>query len=226
MTIAIIIPDEDYNLDVLRTLMVNVKPAVSDVFVVENNVDKNHLIKSGAIFIDESSIEEIIDKYDRKFIFEDLVEDLLRVDYLALEKEGANGIFKVKDGFFKLVTSKNETEEFEAPGDIQMTCQVKLTLNKNRRFYGPGTAQLLNLIDRTQSVKSAAAAMNISYSKALQMIRTMERGLGYKVVEKKQGGTGGGESFLTEEGKLFAKKYIQFNSEVEKCVREIFKKYW
>ena len=31
MTIAIIIPDEDYNLDVLRTLMVNVKPAVSDV---------------------------------------------------------------------------------------------------------------------------------------------------------------------------------------------------
>lgn len=226
MTIAIIIPDEDYNLDVLRTLMVNVKPAVSDVFVVENNVDKNHLIKSGAIFIDESSIEEIIDKYDRKFIFEDLVEDLLRVDYLALEKEGANGIFKVKDGLFKLVTSKNETEEFEAPGDIQMTCQVKLTLNKNRRFYGPGTAQLLNLIDRTQSVKSAAAAMNISYSKALQMIRTMERGLGYKVVEKKQGGTGGGESFLTEEGKLFAKKYIQFNSEVEKCVREIFKKYW
>ena len=26
--------------------------------------------------------------------------------------------------------------------------------------------------------------MNISYSKALQMIRTMEKGLGYKVVEK------------------------------------------
>ena len=185
MTIAIIIPDEDYNLDVLRTLMVNVKPAVSDVFVVENNVDKNHLIKSGAIFIDESSVEEIIDKYGRKFIFEDLVEDLLRVDYLALEKESANGIFKVKDGSFRLVTSENETEKFEAPGDIQMTCQVKLTLNKNRRFYGPGTAQLLNLIDRTQSVKSAAAAMNISYSKALQMIRTMEKGLGYKVVEKK-----------------------------------------
>ena len=80
---------------------------------MENNVDKNHLIKSGAIFIDESSVEEIIDKYGRKFIFEDLVEDLLRVDYLALEKESANGIFKVKDGSFRLVTSENETENLK-----------------------------------------------------------------------------------------------------------------
>ncbi|MBL7575702.1 ModE molybdate transport repressor domain-containing protein [Peptoniphilus asaccharolyticus DSM 20463] len=226
MTVAIIIPKENYNLDVLRTLMVNVKPAVSDVYVVENNVNKNQLIKSGVIFIDESNVDNIIVKNERKFIFEDLVEDLLRVNYLELEKDSTNGIFKVKDGYFKLISSEEESEEHDAIGDIQMTCQVKLTLNKKRRFYGPGTAQLLNLIERTQSVKSAATSMNISYSKALQMIRTVEKGLGYQVVEKKQGGTGGGESFLTEEGKAFARKYVKFNLEVEECVREIFKKYW
>lgn len=226
MTVAIINPQKDYSLDSLRTLIVNVGLAVDDVFLVENNIDKNHLIKSGAIFIDKSSIEKIISEFDRKFIFNFVDDSLLNVDYVELVKKDENGIFKVRDNKFQLITGAKETKEFEAPIGTEMTCQIKLTLNRKKRFYGPGTAQLLKLIDRTQSVKAAANAMNISYSKALQMIRTIEKGLGFKVVEKKQGGTGGGESFLTEEGREFTRKYEKFNSEVGECVREIYKKYW
>lgn len=226
MTIALINPKNDFNIDTLRTLIVNISLAVDDVFIVQNKIDKNHLVKSGAIFIDESSIEKTISEFDRKFIIECVDESLLKVDYVGLVEKEDNGIFKVKDKEFKLITDANETDVFEAPIGTEMTCQIKLTLNRDKRFYGPGTAQLLKLIERTQSVKAAAASMNISYSKALQMIRTMERGLGYKIVEKKQGGTGGGESFLTEKGRIFALKYEKFNLEVGKCVREIYKKYW
>lgn len=226
MTASIIIPQSGHSIDTLRTLIVNVGIAISDIYVVENNIDKDRLIKSGAIFIDESSIEKVMGEYERTLIIDKVSENLLRVDYVELNKNEVNGVFQVGDASFRLITAANETEVHQAPIGTEMTCQIKLTLNREKRFYGPGTAQLLKMIEKTQSVKAAAHTMNISYSKALQMIRTMERGLGFKVVEKKQGGAGGGESFLTEEGRKFASKYAKFNAEVGECVREIYKKYW
>ncbi|EFI42070.1 MULTISPECIES: winged helix-turn-helix domain-containing protein [Peptoniphilus] len=94
--------------------------------------------------------------------------------------------------------------------ETPLRCQIKLTIARDEKFFGPGTSRLLKLIEDTGSVKAAVSAMNISYSKAWNMINTMEKELGFTVVDRKSGGSGGGESKITAQGKAFLKKYELF----------------
>lgn len=72
-------------------------------------------------------------------------------------------------------------------------------------------ALLLKLIDRKGSLLRAAKAVGMSYSRAWEAVARIERLLGVKIVESQRGGSRGGGSRLTEEGRklveLFEKEY-------------------
>lgn len=99
---------------------------------------------------------------------------------------------------------------------------IKVTIAKDEKFFGPGIARLLELIEDTGSVKSAVNSMNLSYSKAWKMINIMESELDFQVVERKPGGSGGGESKLTKEGKDFLEKYLLLSKLVTDYSKEKF----
>ena len=67
-------------------------------------------------------------------------------------------------------------------------------------------ALLLKLIDRKGSLLRAAKAVGMSYSRAWEAIARIERLLGVKIVESRRGGSKGGGSRLTEEGR----KLVEF----------------
>lgn len=92
------------------------------------------------------------------------------------------------------------------------------------KVFGKGPKMLLLKIDELGSIRKAAEAMNLSYTKAWNMILNLEKGLGVKVLEKQIGGKHGGGSILTSEIKDFMKKYAQFEAEVTQCVIELFHK--
>ena len=67
-------------------------------------------------------------------------------------------------------------------------------------LFGPGTFDLLVLVDETGSLHQAAKLMGMSYNKAWRAMRQAEDHLGLKLMTRRTGGPDGGGSVLTEDG--------------------------
>lgn len=80
----------------------------------------------------------------------------------------------------------------------------------NLKFFGEGPRRLLHGIEKKGSLRAAALEMNLSYSKALIMLKRAEEALGFPLTEKIIGGKGGGGSHLTEKGKIFLEKFDKY----------------
>lgn len=99
---------------------------------------------------------------------------------------------------------------------------LQLSLEKEKSFFNSRTKILLTLIEETHSVQTACSYMALSYSKAWVMLNNLEKELGYKVVNRKQGGKRGGKTTLTQEGILFLKKYELLETEVRSFAKKRF----
>lgn len=104
--------------------------------------------------------------------------------------------------------------------------EIQMKLSKETGFFGPGVAQLLKLIDSTSSISSACELMHMSYSKGWKMINLVEQQLGYPILIRQAGGINGGNSELTEDGKLFLNKYLKFAEESRLIVQQLFYQYF
>lgn len=92
-----------------------------------------------------------------------------------------------------------------------MNLHAKITLRffneKDEKCFGPGIAELLELIEQTGSLRSSCAKMQMAYSKAWKLLKDCEKALGISLLQRKVGGEEGGGSILTEEGKAILLKY-------------------
>ena len=70
--------------------------------------------------------------------------------------------------------------------------------HKEIPFFGPGPVELLERIEETGSISTAAKQMNMSYKKAWEMINKLNAQTINPVVIVKAGGKKGGGSTLTE----------------------------
>lgn len=107
--------------------------------------------------------------------------------------------------------------------------QYTLTLrirNKGKSFFGPGPARLLTLIHQGDSLNQAAAKLGMAYSKAWRILREAERELGFALLDRRRGGTGGGGSALTREAIELLQKYIQFQTEMYRLGDDLFAAYF
>ena len=103
--------------------------------------------------------------------------------------------------------------------------KVEISLMANEVFFGTETAELLREIERTGSRQVACAKVGISYSKATNLINQAEQQLGYPIVERWTGGSGGGGSCLTAEGREFLANYQEMVHEVQRNTEEMYRKY-
>lgn len=73
--------------------------------------------------------------------------------------------------------------------------------------FGQGREALLRLIQQGNSINAAAKAMGIPYRKAWTYIDAMEKRLGFPLVTRQKGGTGGGASSLTTRAVTLLEKF-------------------
>src|SRR5882724_2825179 len=73
--------------------------------------------------------------------------------------------------------------------------------------FGPGKVRLLELIDEHGSIRSAAAAMSMSYRHAWLLLQAVEDTFGAPVITTATGGAKGGGAKLTELGKMVVARY-------------------
>jgi len=87
---------------------------------------------------------------------------------------------------------------------------------------------LLLAIEELNSIAAAAEKMKISYRKAWEMIRSVEKELGFALVIKQRGGSEGGHTVMSPEGndllEAFKELTIQFDKSVSEITRKFFRK--
>lgn len=100
----------------------------------------------------------------------------------------------------------------------------KIWLSKDKnKIFGKGPKELLLRTEKMGSLRKAASSMNMSYSKAWNLISNLEKSLDVKILDKTIGGVDGGSSKLTEEGKELIAKYELLENRVEEAITSIYK---
>lgn len=103
---------------------------------------------------------------------------------------------------------------------------LNVSLAKEMPFFDEKIAMLLSLVDETSSVRTACQRMQISYSTGWNIIRTMESQFSRTLIERSQGGAGGGQSKLTEDGRQLIEAFNRYSAALRQAANELFDKYF
>ena len=98
--------------------------------------------------------------------------------------------------------------------DLRLTVTLRLLDREGQRRFGPGVAALLEEVREKRSLRAAAGAMGMAYSKAWRIVRSAEEAFGYKLLDSTIGGRNGGGAALTEEAEALLKAYRALRDEV------------
>lgn len=134
------------------------------------------------------------------------------------------------------VNDRGILHDADTPGDYQKLLEyhneqlvhpvVSVSLSRETVFLDSRIAMLLRLVDETSSVRTACQRMQISYSSGWNLIRTMESQIDYPLLERSQGGIGGGQSHLTEEGRRLLFLFDLFEDAVKEQVTNLYSQYF
>ena len=99
---------------------------------------------------------------------------------------------------------------------------VSVSIARETQFFDSKTAMLLTLIDETGSVSAACTRMQMSYSAGWNTLRNLEHQMQKSIVSRSQGGSGGGNSRLTEDGRELLRRFTQYEAWVREEAAEQF----
>ncbi len=107
-----------------------------------------------------------------------------------------------------------------------MKIGYKVWLENDGKAFGDGPYELLRRVEKKMSLHQAASQMNMSYSKAWSLIQSLEKRLGFALLERKVGGQSGGGSRVTSRGRDLMDRYERFRRDVEKGLEKIYRKHF
>ncbi len=107
-----------------------------------------------------------------------------------------------------------------------LVLKYKIWFEEEGKVFGKGPYDLLSCVEKHGSLSEAAKQLNMSYTKAFNLIKSIEGRLGYELIATKVGGAKGGGATLTEEAKELMNMYQLFMLECEFSLKTIFEKYF
>ena len=99
--------------------------------------------------------------------------------------------------------------------EIRFRCWIDIDGTK---FFGPGPAELLELIGEEGSIAKAAKKMGMSYKKAWDIIDELNTRSKKPFVISRKGGESGGGAELTETGKKVVASYRALTAKLSAVV--------
>jgi molybdate transport system regulatory protein len=82
---------------------------------------------------------------------------------------------------------------------------------------GPGKIRLLEEIEKTGSIRKAAAAMDMSYRRGWLLLRALDETFGEPVISTATGGSAGGGASLTKLGRFVVTSYRRLERKLERA---------
>lgn len=107
-----------------------------------------------------------------------------------------------------------------------MRLLYKLWLDYRGRAFGDGPARLLDGVERSGSLRKAAHELGMSYNKAWRILHAAEQRLGFPLLDRSVGGSSGGGSQLTPEGKDLLRRYRALSGEVAALLEAAFARHF
>ncbi|MBO0329698.1 winged helix-turn-helix domain-containing protein [[Muricauda] lutisoli] len=105
----------------------------------------------------------------------------------------------------------------ESKKELRTRCWIDID---GKKFFGPGRAQLLLMIEKNGSLSKAAKEMGMSYRKAWAMVEDMNQRGQKPYVELHKGGTKGGGAELTETGKKVLSTFQKMNDNINETLEQ------
>ena len=103
--------------------------------------------------------------------------------------------------------------------------QAKIWIEREGKVvFSDWRAELLQAIEETGSLSSAAARMDVPYRTAWYKLKEIEGQLGMRLVTTHSGGSDGGGSSLTPEGQDILRRFRRIYRDVEELVRRRFER--
>ncbi len=102
---------------------------------------------------------------------------------------------------------------------FNLKTRIRVLLNEEIAL-GPGKADLLEAIEKTGSISSAAKSLGLSYRRAWDMVNTMNRSFKEPLVLGAIGGKKGGGSTLTPMGKDLVLVYRKMEKKALAAVKK------
>ena len=99
---------------------------------------------------------------------------------------------------------------------------VSIRLFCDEKCFGPGLANLLELVIESKSLAGASKKMNMAYSKAWKMVKQAEKELGFNLLDMSSGGKNGGGAVPTDECMYLLEEYRTFEQECNQSIEKIF----
>lgn len=94
--------------------------------------------------------------------------------------------------------------------------------NEQGKAFGEGPCDILKRVQRTGSLRQASFEIKMSYSQAWNLIRSLEKKLGFKLLKRQIGGAEGGGSELTEDAIKLIEKYRRFYQLAQQQINQIY----
>ena len=109
---------------------------------------------------------------------------------------------------------------------LPLQYHMRLRVYREEKNFGPGVAELMQLVREKGSLSAAVKEMHMAYSKAWKIIKRAEEDLGFSLMEGQSGGEHGGRTVLTKEGEELLDRYTKFVRESQEEVNRLFRKYF
>lgn len=110
--------------------------------------------------------------------------------------------------------------------ELPLRYTMSLRIHREKKCFGAGVAELLNIVRETHSLRAATMRMDMAYSKAWSIIKTAEQQMGFKLLNATTGGRGGGGTTLTKEAEQLLSDYENFEREVREAADVLFEKHF
>jgi molybdate transport system regulatory protein len=118
--------------------------------------------------------------------------------------------------------NKNEKNPFS---DINLNYKIWLSTTYGESIMGDGKWQMLKAIEKHGSLMAATEAMGLTYRKTWDNLKKIENVLGVRLLDKSRGGTGGGTTSLTPEGKKLVRAFDLFHKKYDKLLNKAFEEF-
>ena len=109
---------------------------------------------------------------------------------------------------------------------MKAVTRVTFLDEEGEKFFGEGPARLMRGVEQQGSLRAAAMAMKMAYTKALKLVKQAEAALGFPLITRTTGGKTGGGSVLTLEGKQWLSQYEAYRDACVKSNQELYKKFF
>lgn len=119
------------------------------------------------------------------------------------------------------MTTTTVSQSEKRPAEVQ----AKIWIERGGKVVlSDWRAELLQAIEQTGSLSGAAAKMDVPYRTAWYKLKEIETQLGVRLVETHSGGSDGGGSSLTPEGREILRRFRRVYRDVEGIVRRRFER--